>query len=139
MNSCGCHQFAVLNQPQLGGSAADVDVQYALFVVITALGSARSINSKHRLHVVSRCGANKFTPLLGQNCGNGLTVFASQSLAREDNGACIHIIRMQTRFLVGLVNDGAKCFGIHQGVTLVGGQRNRRLVNGRALHYGITA
>ena len=46
---------------------------------------------------------------------------------------------MQTRILVGFVDDGPQSFRIHLGVTEVGCQRNGGLVNRRALDHGIAA
>ena len=40
VNRRGGHQFTVLNQAQLGGATANVDVQNALLVVVTAFGRA---------------------------------------------------------------------------------------------------
>ena len=116
VNRSGGHQLTVLNQTQLGGATANVDVQDALLVVVTAFGSTRAIHRQHRLHVMACSGADKLAALLCQYGSNRLAVFPAQGFTGQDHRARIHFIRVQTRLLVRLVDDGPQGFGVHQGV-----------------------
>ena len=78
--------------------------------------------------MVARRGADELAALLRQNARNGLRVFAPQGFAGEDHHAGVNGIRMQTRRLIGLVDDGAQGRVIDEFLVLVRRERHRRLV-----------
>ena len=107
MHGCCSDQLTVLDQPQLGRAATDVDVQNTELFVVRALGCTRAINGQHGFHVVAGRCANKLTALLGLNSSDRFAVFTAQGFTCQDHGACINVIRVQTRRLVSIVNDDA--------------------------------
>ena len=86
------------------------------------------------------CGCtDKLTTLLSQHRCNGLAVFAAQGLTGQDHGASVNFVGVQTRGLVGLVDDFAQRGSIDGCFAEVGRQGYRRLVNRCALNDGIPA
>ena len=84
-------------------------------------------------------GTDKLAALLGQHSRNRFAVFAPKRLARQNDGAGINFVGVQTRLLVGLVNDGTQCFGVHQTVAQIRRQRNGRLIKRGALYHRVAA
>ena len=83
---------AVLDQRELGGAAADVDVEDALALVGRDARGARAVGRQHRLHVMAGGGGDEIAALLGQQAGDRLRVVAPQRLAGEDHHrfGCLH-------------------------------------------------
>ena len=133
------NQLAVLHQAQFGGASANVDVQNPMFFIVGAFGSARAVNGQHGFHVVARRCAHKFAALLCQHRSNRLAVLTAQGFTGQDHGTGIDLIGMQARVLVGLVNDGAQGFGVHQAVVQIRREGDGGLVQGRAFDHGVAA
>ena len=139
MHGSGSDQLAVLHQAELGGAAANIDVQDTALAVIRALGRARAIHGQHGLHVVTGGGTNELAALLGQHGGDGPAVFTPHGFTGEDHRARIHLVRVQTRGTVSAVDDAAQRLRINQGVAQIGREGDRRLVERGALHHGVAA
>ena len=127
-------QFTVFDQPQLGGAAADVDVQDAALAVERAPRRARAVHRQHALHVVAGRGADELAALLGQHRSNGLAVFAPQRLAGEDDRAGVHLVRVQAGVGIGRLDERAQGPCVDQRLAQVGRQRQRRLRKRFAQH-----
>ena len=84
-------------------------------------------------------GTHKLAALLGQDSGDRFAVLAAKRFARQNDGAGINFIGVQTRLLVGFVNDGTQCFGVHQTVAQIRCQRNGRLIKRGALYHRVAA
>ena len=87
----GRDHAAVLDQRELGGAAADVDVEDALALVGRHARGARAVGRQHRLHVMAGGGGDEIAALLGQQAGDRLRVVAPQRLAGEDHHAGVDV------------------------------------------------
>ena len=128
MERRGRDHMPLLDHRELGGAAADVDVENALILVMRDTRGARAVGGQHRLHMVAGRGADEFAALLRQNARDSGGVFAPQRLACEDHGAGVDLVRMQVCLLVGLVDDLAERGLVDQLLALIGGQRVRGLI-----------
>ena len=93
----GRDHAAVLDQRELGGAAADVDVEDALALIGRHPRGARAVGRQHRLHVVAGGGADEIAALLGQQAGDRLGVVAPQRLAGEDHHAGVDVVGARCR------------------------------------------
>ena len=123
----GRDHLALLDQAELGGAAADVDVEDALALVAGDPRGARAIGREHRLHMMAGGGGDEFAALLGENRGDCLGVLAPQCLAGENNHAGIDLVGIEIGGDVGVVDDGAKLGVVDAFLALIGRERDRRL------------
>ena len=121
-------QFALVDQAELAGAAADVDVEDSGRVVERAPRRARTVHRQHALHVVAGGGADELAALLGQDRCDRLRVLAPQGFAGEDHCAGVDVVGMQSGAGIRLLDDLPERRDVDQRVALVGGQRVRRLV-----------
>ena len=91
----GRDHAAVLDQRELGGAAADVDVEDALALVGGDARGARAVGRQHRLHVMAGGGADEVAALLGQQAGDRLRVVAPQRLAGQDHHAGVDVLGVE--------------------------------------------
>ena len=132
MHGRGRDHLALLDQAELGGAAADVDVEDALALVAGNPRGAGAVGGQHRFHVMAGGGGDEFAALLGQDRGDALRVLAPQRLAGEDDHAGIDVVGMQFGGGIGVVDDGAELGVVDALLALVGRQRDRRLEQGLA-------
>ena len=132
MQRRGRHHVAVLDDAELGGAAADVDVEDALVLVMRHLRGARAIGRQHRLHVVPGGGGDEIAALLRQQAGDGLGILAPQRLAGEDHHAGVDVVGLHAGGGVGGIDDGAERGVVDALVAGIGRQRHRRLEQGLA-------
>ena len=99
------HDLPGLDDGQLRGAAADIDVEKRGAAIVRRLGGPRSVGREHRLHVVSGRRADELAPDLRQHVGNRLGILAPQRLAGEDHRAGVHVVRMHASGFVGRVDD----------------------------------
>ena len=132
MHGRGRDHLAVLDQAELGGAAADVDVEDALVLVAGDARGARAVGRQHRFHVMAGGGGDEFAALLRQDLGDALRVLAAQRLAGEDHHAGVDLVGMQAGGVIGVVDDGAELCVVDALLALVGRQRHRRLEQGLA-------
>ena len=92
MHGCGRDHFAVLDQSEFCGAAADIDIEDALAFVARHARGAGTIGGEHRLHVMAGGRGDEFAALLGQYFGNPLRVLAAQRLAGEDDDAGVDLV-----------------------------------------------
>ena len=108
MHRGGGDHLAVLDQAELGGAAADVDIENALAFVARHPRRAGAVGRQHRLHVMAGGGGDEFAALLGQDLGNALRVVAPQRFAGENDDAGIDLVRRETGRDISVVDDGAE-------------------------------
>ena len=130
---------ALLQQRQLGGAAADVDVEDALALVGRDARCAGAIGRQHRLHVMAGGGADELAALLRQHSGDRLRVVASQRFAGQDHHAGVNVVRRDAGAAVGLLDDGAQRGVVDALFALVGRQRHRRAIQRLAVDDEIAA
>ena len=102
----GGHE-ALLDDGELGGAAADVDVEDALAALVRGLRRAGAVGREHQLHVMAGGGADEIAALLRQQLGDALRVLAPQRLAGEDHRAGVDLGGIEPGGLVGVVDDRA--------------------------------
>ena len=93
----GRDHAAVLDQRELGGAAADVDVEDALALVGRHARGAGAVGREHRLHVMAGGGGDEVAALLGQQARDRLGVVAAQRLAGEDHHAGVDVLGVDAR------------------------------------------
>src|SRR5262245_39323026 len=120
----------VLDDTELGGAAADVDVEDAFTLLVRQLRRTRAVGRQHRLHVVPGGGGDEIAALLRQQGGDRLGILAAQRLAGEDDHAGVDILWLDARRRIGLVDDGAERGVVDALVARIGRQRHRRLEQG---------
>ena len=126
VDGSGRDHAAVLDQRELGGAAADVDVENALALVGRYARGARTIGRKHCLHVMAGGGGDEIAALLGQEARDRLRVFAPQCLAGEDHHARVDVCGRDGSLLVGIIDDGAEFDVVDTLLVLIGRERDRR-------------
>ena len=127
MHGRGRGHFALLDQGELGGAAADIDVEDALVLVARHSRGARAVGGEHRFHMMPGSGGDEFSTLLGKDRRDALRVLTPQRLAGENDHAGIDVVRMELRSIVGVVDDGAELGIVDALLALVRCQRDRRL------------
>ena len=132
MHGGGGDHLAVLDQAELCGAAADIDVEDALVLVAGNARGAGAVGRQHRFHVMAGGGGDEFAALLGQDLGDALRVLAAQRLAGQNDHAGVDIVGMQIGGVIGVVDDGAELFVVDALLALIGRQRHRRLEQGLA-------
>ena len=135
----GRGHLAVLNQPELGGAAADVDVEDALALLARHPRRARAVGGEHRFHVMARAGADEIAALLGDERGDCLRILAPQRLAGQDHHAGVDVGRIDAGGRIGLVDDGAELGAVDPLLARIGRERDRRLKQGLARDHVIAA
>ena len=127
MHGGGRDHLALLDQAELGGAAADVDVEDALALVAGDARRARAIGRKHRLHVVAGGRGDELAALLGENLGDALRILAPQRFAGENDDAGIDLVGTKFCGVIGVVDDGAEFGVVDTLLALIRRQRDRRL------------
>src|SRR5215831_2923384 len=120
----------VLDDTELGGAAADVDVEDAFTLLVRQLRRTRAVGRQHRLHVVPGGGGDEIAALLRQQGGDRLGILAAQRLAGEDDHAGVDILWLDARRRIGLVDDGAERGVVDALIARIRRQRHRRLEQG---------
>ena len=92
MHRGGRDHLAVLDQAELGGAAADVDIEDALVFVVRHPRGAGAVRRQHRLHMVAGSSGDEFAALLGQDLGDALRIVAPQRFAGENDDAGIDLV-----------------------------------------------
>ena len=127
MHRGGRDHLAVLDQTELGGAAADVDVENALCLVAGHPRGARAVGREHRLHVMAGGRRDEFAALLGEDRGDAFGVLAPQRLAGQNDHAGIDLVGIEPGGVVGVVDDGAELGVVDALLAPIGRQRDRRL------------
>ncbi len=132
MHCGGGDHFAVLDQAELGGAAADIDIEDALAAIARYPRGAGAVGRQHRLHMVPGGGGDEFAALLGQDLGDALRVVAPQRFAGENDDAGIDLVRRQAGRDISVVDDDAELLIVDAFFALIRRQRDRRLKQGLA-------
>ena len=132
MQRGGRDHVALLDDGELGGAAADIEVEDALALLVRHLRRARAVGGQHRFHVVPGGGGDEIAALLRQQPGDGLGILAPQRLAGEDDHAGVDVPGLYARRRIGLIDDDAERGVVDTLVAGIGRQRHRRLEQGLA-------
>ena len=97
MHGRGGEHPAALDQRQLGGAAADIDVEDALALVMRHPRGARAVGGQHGFHVMAGGGADELAAALGEDAGDALRVLAAQRFAGEDDDAGVDVVGVHVR------------------------------------------
>ena len=139
MQRRGRDHVALGDDGNLGGAAADIEVEDALALLVRDLRRAGAVGGEHRLHVMPGGGGDEIAALLRQQCGDGLGILAPQRLAGEDDHAGVDIAGLHARRRIGLIDDGPERGVVDALVAGIGRQRHRRLEQGLPRHDVIAA
>ena len=113
---------AAVDQRQLGGAAADVDVQQAGVARLRQRHRAGTVGGEPAFELVAGGGANELAGLLGEQLVDGAGIAALDRLAGEDDGAGIDLILRQSGVAIAAADEGTEFFGIDGAV----GQKRRQ-------------
>src|SRR5262245_45501644 len=130
---------AFVHYRQLRGAAADVDIEYALVLVVRDARRARPVGGKHRFQVVAGGGAYEFAAFLGEQRRDRLGVLPAQRLPGQDHHAGIDLVGMQPGLRVGLVDDFRQPLVVDPFLVAVRSELDRRLEQGFARNHAIAA
>jgi hypothetical protein len=119
---------ALLDDRELGGAAADVDIQDAPVALVGGLRRAGAISREHRLHVMAGGGADEIAALLGQELRDARRILAAERLASEDHCAGIDIGGIELGGFVCIIDDALESLVVDALFAGVGRQRDGRLV-----------
>ena len=139
MQRRGRDHVALGDDGELGGAAADVEVEDALALLVRHLRRARAVGGEHRFHVVPGSGGDEIAALLGQERSDGLRILAPQRLAGEDDHAGVDVPGLQAGRRIGLVDDARQRGVVDALVAGIGRERHRRLEQGLPRHDVIAA
>ena len=103
----GMYHVSMFDERQLRRAAADVDVQNRDAAIVRRLRRPGAVRGEHRLHMMPRGSANKFTAHFREHVRNRFRVFAAQRFASQDDCACVDVVRMDASRLIGSVDDAA--------------------------------
>ena len=90
----GRDDLAVLDQGELGGAAADVDVEDRAPRVARERDGARAVRRQLAFHVMAGGGADEAAGLLREQVRDGARIVALDGLAGQDHGAAIDATRI---------------------------------------------
>ncbi len=133
------HDRARLDQGELRGAAADVDVEKRRRAIVRDLGGAGAVGGEHRLHVMPGRRADELAAHLREHVGDRLGVLAAQRLAGEDHRAGVDMVGMHAGGLVGRVDDVPDRLIVDALLAEIRRQRDRRLVHGLPAHHEVAA
>ena len=130
---------ALVDQGELGGAAADVDVEDELAPIVGHPRGPRAVGSQQRLHVVAGRRADELAALVGEKVGDRFRIFPAQCFAGEDDCAAVDLVRMEARTLIGVVDDVAQRAIVDALLALIRRQCDRRLIQRLARHHEVAA
>ena len=120
------HEHAVVDQGELGGAAADVDVEHAGAALLGQLHRAGAVGGECAFELVAGGGADELAGFRGEQFVDRLGVPALDRLAGEDHRAAIDIVALETRLAVALRDERAERGGIDGAVGEERGEHDRR-------------
>jgi len=126
MNRGSGDDAAALDEGELRGAAANVDVEQAASHFVGDARGARAIGRQHGFHVMARRGADEIAARFGQHGGNRLGVFAAQRLAGENDRAGVDVGGRNGGGSVGVADDALERGIIYARFALIGRQGDRR-------------
>ncbi len=135
----GRQHLAVLHDRELGGAAADVDIEDALPLGARHRGGAGAVGREHRFHVMAGRGADEIAALFRHDAGDRLGVLAPQGFAGENDGAGVDAGRIDAGGVVGIVDDGAEPGLVDVRLAAVGCKGDARLKQRFARHDEVAA
>jgi hypothetical protein len=118
---------AFIDNGELGGAAADVDVEDAFVLRMRELGSAGTIGGEHRLHVMACSRGDEIAALLGNKAGDCLGILPPQRFAGQNDDAGIDFIGIDAGVRVGAIDNAAKGCFVDALLAGIGRERNGRL------------
>ena len=139
MQGSGRLDLAAFDNGQLGGAAADINIEDPFAGLVRGARRARAIRCQHGFHVMACGGADELTALFGQDRRDRLRVLAPQRLTGQDHGTGVNVVGMQAGALVGLIDNGAQRRFINTGLALIRCECNRRLIQRLARDHEIAA
>ena len=114
---------------ELGGAAADVDVEDALALVVRDPRGARAVGGEHRLHVMAGGGADEIAAAAPASSSAIASAFSRRSASPVRITTPVSMSSgCEAGGRVGLVDDGGERRVVDALLALIGRQRHRRLV-----------
>ena len=101
----GPGDLPVINERELGGAAANVDVQDPGAEIVRGARGAGAVSRQHRLHVVAGGRSHEVPATLGEHGCDLLGISSPQRLARQNDDPGVDVAGPYPRLLVGLVDD----------------------------------
>ena len=124
--------LTMIDEAELGGAAADVDIENALAHFERGGSRSRAVGGQHRFHVVAGGRADELAALLRQHGRDGLRIFAAQRLAGEDHRPGIDIVGLHPGGIIGVLDDFSQRCIVDPRLARIGRERNGRQEEGVA-------
>src|SRR5229473_2585690 len=123
----GREDAAVLDQGELGGAAADVDIEQRGIAAARQRDGARAVRRHLAFHVVAGGGADELAGLLGEQIGDGARIAALERLPGQDDGAAIDRLALDAGVGVAAADEPRELVDVDRIVAPVGREQDRRL------------
>ena len=117
---------ALLDQGELGGAAADIDIEQGHAVAARERHRAGAVGRELALHVVPGRGADELAGLLREQVGDGARVAALDRLAGEDDRAAVDLVAFDARIGVAAADEAGELVDVDGVVGQIGGEQDRR-------------
>ncbi len=126
-NGAGCEDAAVLDEGELGGSAADIDVEHGCIAAARQRDGTGSVCRHLAFHMVARGGADELAGFFREQVGNGARIAALECLAGEDDGAAVDRLALDPGEGVATADEACELVDVDRVVGPVGREQDRRL------------
>ena len=131
----GGEDLAVLDQRELGGAAADIDIEHGVGVAARHRHGAGAVRGHLAFHVMAGGGADELAGHFREQLGDGARVVPLDRLAGQDDGAGIDVVGIDLREVVAAAEEFGEVVGVDGVVGQVGRQLDRRLPHHLALDH----
>ncbi len=127
--------FAVAQQPELGGAAAHIYVQEGLAALMGQRHGAGAMGGQNAFQIVAGGGAHEFSARAGEQLRDGTRVFSLQRGAGQDHRAGINLVWGETSLRVSGVYKAFQRVDVDQPIFAIRRKQNRRSVQDLAVHH----
>ena len=131
----GGEDLALLDQRELGGAAADVDIEHGVAVAARHRDGAGAVRRHLAFHVMAGGGADERSGHFREQFGDGARVVPLDRLAGQDHGAGVDVVGIDLREVVAAAEELGEVVGVDGVVGQVGRQHDRRLPHDLALDH----
>ena len=91
VHGSGRQHFAVVQQAEFGGAAADVDVQQGVAALVRQSHRARAVRGENALEIVAGGGAHELAARAGEQLGHGAGVGTLEGCAGENDCTSVDV------------------------------------------------
>ncbi len=131
----GGENLAFLDQSELGGAAADIDIEHGVAIAARHRDGAGAVRRHLAFHMVAGGGADERSGYLRKQFGNRACVMPLDRLAGQDDGAGVDVVGIDLGEVVAAAEEFGEVVGVDGVVRQIGRQLDRRLPHDLALDH----